>query len=168
MTTKKRGRPLGSKGKHRQILLHPPEHIVARIVARNRSISHHWQEVLVDMDRYATLIENFRKSHRLTYRAVVVLLGHPEEEIPNQVIEDVLFSVPSWKKTGSLGGSVAAKKRRQWEEVVNKNLNTTLARHTAARAASLMLQNWPDFCCQKPCDRSLRDYLSKLRKISGK
>jgi hypothetical protein len=164
MTAKKRGRPLGPKGKQRQLLSHPPKHIVARRGSR----SHHWQEVLADIERHATLIENFRKRHRLTCRAVEVLLGHPQEEIPNQVIEDVLFAVPSWKKTGSIGGSQAAKKRRQWEEVVDENLNTSLAQHSVARAASLMLHNWPEERYPKPCYRSLRDYLGKLRKISGK
>lgn len=165
MTVKQRGRPLGPKGKQRKFLSHPPKHIAARIAARKGSLSHRWVEVLVDMDSHAALIEKLRKRHRLTHQAVEILLRHPEEEIPDKKMEDVLLAAPSWKKTGSLGGSKATKKRREWEEVVDKTFMATLMRHKAARAASLILKNWPVERCPKPCDRSLRGYIGQQKKI---
>lgn len=168
MTTKKRGRPLGPKGLQRQFLSHPPEHIAVRIAARNGSLGHHWQEVLVDMERHAALIANLQKRHRLTHQAVEILLRHPEEEIPDEKMEDVLFAAPSWKKTGSLSGALATQKRRLWEKVVDKKLNATHDRHSASRVADMILKNWPEESCPKPCNRSLRGYIGKLRKISGK
>lgn len=165
MTTKKRGRLTAKIDKQPSLLLPIPEYITNRVNARGGVWARHWQEVWVGMDEFDALVEKFRKRHRLTKQEAWTLLLHQEGAASHSDVEVILREAPQWKITGIRGGSAATKKRRQWEDVVDEFFMATLMRHKAARAASLILKNWPVERCPKPCDRSLRGYIGQQKKI---